>query len=378
MSYDYQSLVHPGIQSLSPYVPGKSIESLAAEQGLTDIIKMASNENPLGCSPLVRQALAKLSAQQIASYPAPIIHPLNAKLSLKLGIEQNRLLLSNGSDFLFTLVLTAFALHSGKKMLSHEKAFISYQIQAQTLGIPFALTPLKEDWQVDIDALINAAQHDTAVIFLANPNNPTGLFIEPGEIKRLLDNIPPTTLLVLDEAYYEYAYPLNDKTTLNFLAEYSNLILSRTFSKAYGLAGLRLGYVLAHPKIIEILQRIQLPFTINQAVLEAAFVALDDEEFISQTLAMNTAGMKQLTEGLTALGLSYLPSRCNFITFDCQRSAINLYQDLLKEGIILRPLQAYGLDSHLRLSIGTPIQNERFLAKLALCLGKNKELEYEK
>lgn len=373
MSCDYHRLPHPGIQSLNPYVPGKSIEELAREQGLTDIIKLASNENPLGCSRLVKETLAKLSAMQLASYPSPANHPLRRKLSQQLGVKEQMLTLSNGSDLLFSLLLTTFALHTGKRMLTHEYAFISYQIQAQTLGVPVIRMPLKPNWQVDIDAMIEASKQNIAILFLANPNNPTGLFINHEDIKRLLHQVPATTIVVLDEAYYEYAYNPGDNTSINLLIQHPNLVITRTFSKAYGLAGLRLGYAIASPEITELLLRVQPPFAVNQAALEAANAALDDHDFVRQTIELNALGMQQVRQGLDKLQLNSLPSSCNFITFDCQTDSLPIYQRLLKYGIIVRPLHSYGLSNHLRVSIGNNLQNARFLDKLAVCLAENKE-----
>ncbi|KTC81545.1 histidinol-phosphate transaminase [Legionella brunensis] len=370
MSCDYHQLPHAGIQSLSPYIPGKAIEELAREQGLTDIIKLASNENPLGCSFKAKEALAKLSRIQLATYPSPMNHPLRHKLSQKLGINEHMLTLSNGSDLLFSLILTTFALHTGKQMLTHEHSFISYGIQAQTLGIPIQKIPLQSDWQVDIEAMISASQNNTAVLFLANPNNPTGIFINPDKIKKLLVNVPKSTIVVLDEAYYEYAYKNGDHTSINLLQQHPNLIITRTFSKAYGLAGLRLGYAIAHPAITELLLRVQPPFAVNQPALEAANAALDDDDFVQQTLEVNHHGMKQLQQGFDILKLNYLPSRCNFITFDCGMSSLPVYEGLLKQGIIVRPLHPYKLAHHLRVTIGNTIQNTRFLEKLAFCLSK--------
>ncbi|CEK10077.1 histidinol-phosphate transaminase [Legionella hackeliae] len=371
MSCDYHQLPHLGIQSLSPYIPGKAVEELAREQGLIDIVKLASNENPLGCSIKAQEALAKLSRVQLATYPSPMNHPLRFRLSKKLGVSEDMLTLTNGSDSLFSLILTTFALHTGKKMLTHEHSFISYGIQAQTLGIPLQKIPLRADWQVDIDALIKSSQVNTAVIFLANPNNPTGIFINPEKIKHLLDNVPNNTIVVLDEAYYEYAYAKEDKTTLHWLQQYPNLIITRTFSKAYGLAGLRLGYAIARPEITELLLRVQPPFAVNEAALEAANAAIDDDSFVAKTVELNRQGMEQLQQGFNALKLNYLPSHCNFIMFDCDMDATVVYQNLLKQGIIVRPLTPYKLRNHLRVTIGTSTQNARFLEQLPLCLVQN-------
>ncbi|CDZ77100.1 Histidinol-phosphate aminotransferase 2 [Legionella massiliensis] len=368
MPCDYYQLPHPGIRSLHPYIPGKSIEELMREQNLPDVIKLASNENPLGCSPLVRKALANLSRFQIASYPSPANHPITAKLSKKLGICEDMLTLGNGTDLLFLFLLTTFALGTGKHMLTHDCAFISYRIQAQTLGIPISTIALKPNWQVDIDAMIEACTEETAIIFLANPNNPTGLFIESKDLERLIANIPSSTIFVLDEAYYEYAYPKGDKTSINLLNCYPNLVITRTFSKAYGLAGLRLGYLIANPQITDLLHRVQPPFVVSQTALTAANAALDDHDFIEQSLALNTKGMLQFKEGFATLDIGYLPSSGNFVTIDCQTDAQPIYQKLLSKGIIVRPLLQYGLGNHLRISIGNTQQNSRLFEQLAICL----------
>ncbi|CEG61593.1 Histidinol-phosphate aminotransferase 2 [Legionella micdadei] len=370
---DYHQLPHPGIQSLHPYIPGKSVEEVAREQGLTDIIKLASNENPFGCSPQVQKALAKLSAIQIASYPSPANHPLSQKLSERLAITQDMLMLGNGTDSLFLFLLVTFALHTGKHILTHEYAFISYQIQAQTLGIPVSKIALKANWQVDIDAMISACNEQTALIFLANPNNPTGQLTPLEEIERLIASIPTSTILVLDEAYYEYVYGQVSGKSINLLAQYPNLVITRTFSKVYGLAGLRLGYFIANPQITELVQRVQPPFMVNQAALAAAHAALDDDDFIHRSLEANIRGKQQLIQGFEALKINYLPSRCNFVTIDCQTETKSIYQDLLKYGIIVRPLNQYGLPNHLRISIGTNQQNELLLDKLSICLSRIKK-----
>lgn len=368
MLCDYQALPHTGIQTLHPYVPGKSIEELAREAGLTDIIKLASNENPLGCSSLVKETLAKVSGQYIATYPAPALHPLMKQLSQHLSVDESQLTLSNGSDFIYTLLLNLFALHQNKHMLTHDKAFLTYQIQAQTLGIPFKLTPLLPNWKVDINAMINACKADTGIIFIANPNNPTGVLVTDEDIRHLLNNVPASTIVLLDEAYYEFAFPNGEPAGLALLNDYPNLVITRTFSKIYGLAGLRLGYAIASPAITELMKRIQLPFMVNQIALAAGCSALADQDFVRETLALNATGMEHMRQGLAALQLAQLPSACNFITFDCGRDAIGVYQNLLQKGVIVRPLGAYGMPRHLRVSIGTPEQVARFLDTLPACL----------
>lgn len=364
MSIDFQQLPHPGIRSLVPYKPGKSIEELAREKGLTDIIKLASNENPLGCSPLALSALRTMSSHVIATYPSPINHPLMPKLANHLKINTDQLFLSNGSDYLFNILLNCFALHTNKHILTHDYAFSTYAIQANSLNIPVHSAALKNDWQIDINNLIKACNAETGLIFLANPNNPTGLLTSQEEIKYLLEQIPESTLLVLDEAYYEFAATAMSCSSIDWLSEHPNLVITRTFSKIYGMAGLRLGYAIANPDIVSILQRVQLPFAVNQVALTAAYAALDDNEFIQRSLQVNEEGLVQMREGFDQLGIKYLPSFCNFLTFDCKEDGLALYNYLLNNGIIVRPLHAYKMNNYIRVSIGTREQNSRFLNAL--------------
>lgn len=368
MSYDYNTLPHLGIQKLHPYVPGKTTDALSHEKQISNIIKLASNENPLGCSPTILDAFAKLTPHDIATYPISRENPLRDALAAHTNLDASSIILSNGSDILFHLLLECFALHTHKHVLTHDCAFITYEVQANTLGIPIKKMPLQPNWTVDIDALIHACTEKTALIFLANPNNPTGLLIKPDAIEKLLDNIPETTLLVLDEAYYEYTPPEQQTHTNAWLAKYPNLVMTRTFSKVYGLAALRLGYALANPKIIALLHRIQLPFTVSQPSMLSGIAALADQSFVQQSVTSNQEGLIQVQEALDQLGLDYLPSACNFITFDCGRNAVELDHHLQARGIITRPLTPYGLTQHLRVTIGTYEQNKQFLNALPICL----------
>lgn len=364
MTIDFQQLPHSGIQNLVPYKPGKSIEELAKEKGITDIIKLASNENPHGCSPLALKALRAMSPCLIATYPSPINHPLVPELAKKLKVTADNIFVSNGSDYLFNMLMTSFTLHTDKHILIHDYAFSTFAIQAHTLKIPVKSVPIASDWQVDIQAIIKACTDKTGIIFIANPNNPTGLLIAQDKIKQLLEAIPSTTILVLDEAYFEYAKAHYSCSSIDWLNTHPNLVITRTFSKIYGLAGLRLGYAISNPEIIAILRRVQLPFSVNQAALTCAHAALGDKDFIRLSLETNQAGMRQLLEGLSTLTLSYIPSVCNFITFDCKEDGMRLYNYLLDRGIIVRPLHPYGLNNYIRVSIGTNEQNTRFLNAL--------------
>lgn len=364
MTVDFHLLSHPGIQSLIPYKPGKSIEELKQEKGLTDIIKMASNENPLGCSPLALSAIQNIASSTVATYPSPIIHPLMQKLADTLHVDKKQLFLSNGSDYLFGILLNCFALHVGKHILTHEYAFSTYEIQAKTLQIPVSKVPVHPNWQVNVNNIIQACTPQTGLIFLANPNNPTGLLLSQRDIKFLLERIPENTLVVLDEAYYEFAESEMECNSIDWITEHPNLVVTRTFSKIYGMAGLRLGYAIAHQDIISILQRVQLPFAVNQIAMAAAYAALDDSEFIKLSIEVNQKGMHQLKEGFDKLGINYLPSACNFLTIDCTEDSMALFNYLLANGIIVRPLHPYNMSHYLRVSIGTKEHNTRFLDAL--------------
>jgi histidinol-phosphate aminotransferase len=364
MPIDFQELPHPGIRSLVPYKPGKSIEELQREKGLSSITKMASNENPLGCSPKALTAIHNITSSTIATYPSAINHPLMPKLAHHLGVDEAQLFLSNGSDFIFGLLINCFALHTGKHILTHDYAFSTYAIQAHTLQVPVQTVPINPDWSVNITNLSKACSPQTGLLFIANPNNPTGLLISQKEIKQLLEQIPEETILVLDEAYYEYAAGILACESTDWLLDHPNLVITRTFSKIYGMAGVRLGYAIANPIIINLLQRIQLPFAVNQVALNAACAALDDAEFMQQSLQVTRDGMAQLIEGFKQLQLEILPSAGNFLTFNWQKDATPVYEKLLDQGIIIRPLHAYRMPNWLRVSIGTTDQNNRFLHEL--------------
>jgi len=364
MAVDFEQLPHPGIRHLSPYKPGKSIRELANEAGINDIIKLASNENPLGCSPKVKEALSSMKADMISSYPAPFIHPLMNELSQHLKVESDQIIISNGSDLIYNFLLAGFALHNNKYLLTHRYAFSTYEIQAAALGVPVKKVEIRRDWTVEVNKIINACDENTALICLANPNNPTGTLIPEEDILKLLETIPQQTLVVLDEAYFEFSNPLQKYNAIDWLHLFPNLVVTRTFSKAYGLAGLRLGYAAAHPSIISILRRLQLPFTVNQAALVAGCAALKDQDFVQETVKITKEGIQQMSQGLEHLGFDYIPSCCNFITFDCREDGNKIYQELLKKGIIVRPLHPYGMEHFLRVSIGTSQQNNRFLDTL--------------
>lgn len=359
MDCDFHSLPHQGIQDLSPYVPGKSIEEVAQEYGISDIIKLGSNENALGCSQNVLDVCHNMKPELISRYPMSAHHPLRQDLSDFLNVPPNMITIANGSDSLFGLLLVCFALHQDKSMLTHDYAFSSYEIQAKMLGIPVVSAPTI-NWQVDIEALIAACTSKTALIFIANPNNPTGLKLDLPAIEHILKNIPETTLLVLDEAYYEFL-PSGSMPSLDLLKRHRNLVITRTFSKAYGLAGLRLGYAIADPQITAIIQKIHLPFTANIVAMSAANAALRDQDFVHKTQAHITKERQKMSQEFDAHRIRYLPSFANFITIDCGQDGGIIARKLQERGIIVRALHPYGMNNYLRVTIGTAAQNQRFL-----------------
>lgn len=360
MGCDFLELPHKGIQVLSPYIPGKSIEEVQNEYGIKNIIKMASNENAFGCSPKVIEVLSNSDPLQIARYPAEAHHPLRQQLSDFLQVPPNMLSLANGSDSLFGVLLTGFALLTNKHMITHDYAFSSYAIQGHTLGVE-VVTLAMRDWKIDVDTLIEACNSKTALIFIDNPSNPVGSMLELAEIEKILKHIPKSTLLVLDEAYYEFLPP-NSMPSLPLLKKYRNLIITRTFSKAYGLAGLRLGYAIADPEITEIIQKVHLPFTANILALNSACAALKDQAFIQRTQEHVARERQAMMEILDAHHIHYIQPNSNFITIECgQDGAVNVAQKLQERGIIIRSLHPYGMNSYIRVSIGTTEQNQRFM-----------------
>lgn len=364
----FLELPHTGIRELKPYKPGKSVSELRQERQLESIIKLASNENPFGTSPKAIAAIRQMEGHDYAVYPSAVLHPLRHKLATQIGIADNELMLSNGTDYIIWFLLTTFALGNKKSMLTHKHAFGSYAIQAQTQNIPVRIVPTREDYTVCLDSMLQAIDERTGIIFLAQPNNPTGIPLPEAALAAFIEQVPKHIIIALDEAYYEFAYPKGSQFTLRLRAKHPNIVLFRTFSKAYGLAALRLGYMIGHPDIIDLMIRVQPPFTVNQMAMNAAIAALDDRLFLEQTLENNQLGIKQLQAGLNKLGLNHLPTATNFVTFDTRRDGMDVFDALLDKGVIVRPLVAYDMPNFLRVSAGMPEQNQRFLDALGSVL----------
>ncbi|WP_298446832.1 histidinol-phosphate transaminase [uncultured Marinobacter sp.] len=367
MAIDYQSLAVKGVQALSPYQPGKPISELARELGLhpADIIKLASNENPLGPSDKAIAA-AEDALKELCLYPDGNGFDLKQKLSTYLGVSSDQITLGNGSNDVLEVIARCFA-GADSEIIFSQYAFAVYPIVTQAIGAKAVAVPAK-DWGHDLDAMAAAVTERTRLVFVANPNNPTGTVHDSDAIEAFLGEIPGDVLVVLDEAYYEYMTGEKDPDGVALLSRFPNLIVCRTFSKAWGLAALRVGYSISSPAIADILNRVRQPFNVNSTALAAATAVLDDKDYLQRSRAANTAGLKQLQEAFDQMGLRYIPSSGNFVAVEVGPQAMGVYQALLSQGVIVRPVTGYGMPNHLRVSVGLPEQNEQFIAALAKAL----------
>lgn len=351
----------PWVHALAPYVPGKPIEDLERELGITDIIKLASNENPHGPSPKAIEAMAA-AARGVSIYPDPGAFKLKAALAEKLGVPVGRVLVSNGSNELITLLVRAFATPE-QNVVASQYGFVAYKVVSGAAGVEFREVPAL-GLDADIDGIIAACDADTRIVFLANPNNPTGQYTARADVERLLAEVPEHVLVVLDEAYVEYVTADACPDGLTLLGQRDNLVLLRTFSKAYALAGCRVGYAVAPEYVVERVNRIREPFNVNLLGQAGARAAVADEGHLARCVSANTEVRAALYAGLDALGVEYWPSETNFVLMRSPSDAAAVNEALLRRGIIVRPMGAYGLGDCLRVTVGTAAQNDRFLAAL--------------
>ena len=352
------------IRAISPYVPGKPITALAREMGLTveSIVKLASNENPLGMSPKARAAVEKAIAG-IERYPDQF--ELIAALADRLGVAQAQVVLGNGSNDVLDLAARVF-LAPGRSSVFSRHAFAVYPLATMSAGGECIVAPAK-NFGHDLDAMRAAIRPDTRVIWIANPNNPTGNFLPYAEVRSFLQVVPADVVVVLDEAYNEYLPPAERVDAVGWIKDFPNLVVTRTFSKIYGLAGLRVGYAVASKEVADLLNRVRQPFNVNNLAIAAACAALDDHLFIAESFELNRRGMEQIVAGLKRLGLEHIPSHGNFVTFRAGEAA-KVNQALLKQGVIVRPIAGYALPEHLRVTIGLESENARFLEALEKAL----------
>jgi histidinol-phosphate aminotransferase len=355
------------VRSIAPYQPGKPISELAREMGLDErtIVKLASNENPRGIGPRTRAAI-DAALGEIARYPDGNGFELKHALAKRYGVDMGSIVLGNGSNDVLELVALAF-LGPGRAAVFSQHCFAVYPLATQARGARSIVVPAK-NYGHDLEAMARALDDETYVAWIANPNNPTGTFARHEEIEAFLKRVPERVLVVLDEAYNEYLPPELRGDSARLLKRHPNLVITRTFSKAYGLAGLRVGYALAHPSVADVMNRVRQPFNVNSIALAAATAALDDMEFVARSYAENLQGLRNLEEGARALGLDYIPSHANFLTIKVGKAG-DIYKRLLRRGVIVRPVGGgYGLNEHLRVTVGTAPENERFLSALAASL----------
>jgi histidinol-phosphate aminotransferase len=363
----------PCVQHLAPYQPGKPITELQRELGLTRVVKLASNENPLGPSPKALAALQQAvqgDPVELGRYPDGNGFILKQALSQRFGLSLDSITLGNGSNDVLELVARAF-LGEGDDAIFAEHAFAVYPLAVQAVGARGIAVPARH-YGHDLPAMAAAITPATKVIFLANPNNPTGTWFEAADFTAFMAQVPAHIVVVLDEAYGEFVTAPDALDGLKELPKHPNLIVSRTLAKAYGLASLRVGYAVSSPEITNIINRVRQPFNVNSLALIAAAAAINDDEFVAKTRDLNQAGMQQWLTGLAALGLSAIPSRGNFLCVDMQQDAAPLFQALLREGVIVRPVANYGLPRHLRISIGLAEENEFGLEALARVLAASR------
>jgi histidinol-phosphate aminotransferase len=369
---DFSKLAAPPVRTLAPYVPGKPLEELEREYGVRDAIKLASNENPLGPGPRALRAIQSAAAD-IGLYPDGNGYALRQALAARHGYPMEWVTLGNGSNDILVLIAEAFLTPDSEAIVS-QFAFAIYGLAIHATGAATrvaAAFPWEHRMPLghDLDAMARLVNERTRLVYVANPNNPTGTWVDAQALKRFVSALPEQTLVLVDEAYFEYVDQPGYSSAASWLPEHPNLVVTRTFSKAFGLAGLRVGYALSHPGVADYLNRVRQPFNVNLIALAAAKEALSDEEHLARSAALVRDGMRQVRDGFERLGLRYVPSAGNFLLVDCGRPAVAVYENMLRNGVIVRPMGGYSLPTCLRITIGTQSQNERMLDALAQSLG---------
>ena len=359
MKQDYRALANLNIRNLTPYQPGKPIEELERELGITSSIKLASNENPLGASPKVAIAVEE-AIKNAHIYPDGGCYELKNAIANFIKVKPDQLTVGNGSENILELIVKAYL--SQNDIAISQYAFLTIPILIKSHGAIAKVIPAN-NWGHDIDATLNAIDDTTRIVFLVNPNNPTGTYTNKNDFERLAAGLPPHVLLVVDEAYNEYIDAPDYPNTLSYLEQFPNLIITRTFSKVYGLAGLRLGYAISSADIADNLNRARLPFNVNSLAAKSACAALTDQLHVEKSVQLNREGKIWLEAQLKSNNINFIPSIGNFIAMDVGDGKC-VYDKLLLEGVIVRPLHAYDMPKYIRVTIGTPEQNQRFFTAL--------------
>jgi histidinol-phosphate aminotransferase len=363
------ALVPPYVASLQPYIPGKPIEEVEREYGVTGVAKLASNENPLGPSPRAVEA-AKAALGQVNLYPDGSAFALKNALAERYQVAPGEVFVGNGSNELIELLVRTFVL-DGEEVLASAQSFVAYKLAANAQGRTFMEAPMRARFHYDLDALKKLLTRKTKLVFLANPDNPTGTWFAERDLLPFLDAAPKDTLVVLDEAYAEFVDAPGYQDSLALRKKYPNLVVLRTFSKIFGLAGLRVGYGLARPDLVEYLDRVRAPFNVNSVAQAAAVAALGDAEHVARSRALVLEQRPVLAAGLAELGASVVPSQGNFLLADFPgRPAKALFEDLLREGVVIRPLAGYGFPNAQRITVGLARENEKCMAALKKVLAR--------
>ena len=355
------------IRQINPYVPGKPIEEVRRELKLKgEIVKLASNENPLGPSPLAVAALRQ-GLKDVHLYPDDNCYYLSRRLAAHLGVAEDQLIFGNGAVEIIDFIIKAFV-SPGDHVVMADQSFIMYKIAAQVADARATIVPLKNDTH-DLEAMARAVNPETKIIFVVNPNNPSGTIVDARQAQAFLKNIPPSCVVVFDEAYHEYVGNPEYPDSFKLLAGHQNLIVLRTFSKIYGLAGLRVGYGIGHPELIAAIRKVRLPFNVGLLSQVACHAAIGDKRHVARSKAMNNAGKKYLYRQFEALGISFVPSEGNFILIDTRVDSAGVFNAMQRLGVIVRPVKNYGYPTRLRVTVGTPAQNRKLVAALAKALG---------
>ncbi|MFC0309252.1 histidinol-phosphate transaminase [Gallibacterium trehalosifermentans] len=357
----FLDVANPGVKQLSPYQAGKPTEELERELGIHNIVKLASNENPFGLSESAKQAiLAELN--QLTRYPDSNGFYFKQAVAQKFNLDPAQITLGNGSNDLLELIAHTFV-SEGDEVIFSQYAFIVYPLVTQAINAKAVVIPAK-NWGHDLGAFLAHITNKTKLIYIANPNNPTGTFLTTDEIEQFLAKVPANIIVVLDEAYTEFTNEQERVPSFALQQKYANLVVCRTLSKAYGLAGLRIGYAVSNPEIADLFNRVRQPFNCNSLALAAATAVINDEAFLQKVAENNHQGMQQLINFFEQQGLDYIPSKGNFITVDLKQPAQPIYNALLHKGVIVRPIAGYGMPNHLRVSIGLPEENQAFINAL--------------
>lgn len=362
------NLAVAGVRALQPYQPGKPMAALEREYGIHDAIKLASNENPRGPAPAALQALAG-AAGTFARYPEGNGFELKQALAKKLRIDPAQITLGNGSNEILELVARTFVT-SADEVVYSEHAFVVYPLVTQAIGAQGIVVPAI-DWGHDLGGMAAAVTARTRVVFIANPNNPTGTWIRAAALERFLGSVPDHVLVVVDEAYWDYVTEPDYPNCIEWLTRFDNLIVTRTFSKAYGLAGLRIGYGVSSPAIADLLNRVRQPFNASSPAQVAALAALQDEEHIRLSVELNGEQMRRLNQAFAAMGLHTIASAGNFLCVDVNGSGMQVYEALLHYGVIVRPVENYGMPNHLRVTVGLPEENDRLVTAMSRILERS-------